>query len=114
MGTLLKVIGAIWALVGFGNLVMMPWTEASEGVLTFGLMFNMLLFVVPGLIVYGIGSGISKRRESNLNAAESQVPQKPADLSVEERLKKLKALRDEAHIDEKEYESRRRDILQEL
>ena len=61
MRILLQVVGAIWALIGLGNMIGMPWGESSEGVLTFGLIFNMLLFVIPGLVVYGIGAAIKKR-----------------------------------------------------
>lgn len=62
MRILLQVVGAIWALIGLGNIIGMPWTEpSSEGILTFGLVFNMLLFVMPGLVVYGIGAAIKKK-----------------------------------------------------
>lgn len=64
MGTLLIVIGGIWALIGGGNLVGMPWTSGASGILTMGLMFNMLVFVFPGLILVGLGSRMrSKNRE---------------------------------------------------
>jgi len=52
MDTLLKVVGGIWAIIGAANVVMMPWTKSGEGLLTFGLIFNFLLFIIPGLIVY--------------------------------------------------------------
>lgn len=45
MSLLLKIIGIIWAVIGFANLYSMPWDEASSGVQVFGLMFNMLLFI---------------------------------------------------------------------
>lgn len=69
MGTLLQIIGGIWALIGFGNLVGMPWTGGNTNVLTFGLIFNMLLFVVPGLIVLGLGSNIIKRKSTSEDGA---------------------------------------------
>jgi TonB family protein len=62
MEKVLQVVGVVWALVGVGNVVGMPWTQGSQLILTFGLMFNMLVFILPGLIVAGIGYGISKRR----------------------------------------------------
>ena len=114
MGTLLKVVGIVWALLGVGNLTMMPWAESSEGTITIGLMINMLFFVLPGLVVYGIGSGISKRKaasvESSLPAPEGHAsPQ-----SIEERLKALQALKDKALINDDEYQTRRSAILEEV
>ena len=39
-----------------------PYGLNSGGdVLGFGLMFNMLCFVLPGLVVAGIGSAVSKK-----------------------------------------------------
>ena len=61
MGTLLKVVGGFWALIGFGNLVMSPWTTAAPIVLGLGLMFNVICFVLPGLVVAGIGSVIGNK-----------------------------------------------------
>jgi len=60
METVLKVIGAIWTLIGLRNLLAMFWTDSSQGVLDFGFMFNLLLFVLPGLVVYGIGARMKK------------------------------------------------------
>lgn len=48
----IKALGVIWAVIGFGNICMMPWTRSSYEFLTFGLIFNMLLFIFPGLVVY--------------------------------------------------------------
>src|SRR5262249_28590621 len=69
MGLLLKIVGSVWALLGAGNIIGMPWDKGSSLILTFGLIFNMLLFVIPGLVVYGIGAGVSKGRniQSGLN-----------------------------------------------
>lgn len=64
MATLLKWVGGGWAVLGLANLVLMPWTTAGQGLLIAGLMFNVLLFVVPGLIVYGIGVAITKKQEA--------------------------------------------------
>jgi len=114
MGTLLKVVGAIWALIGLGNLIGMPWTESSDGVLTFGLMFNMLLFVIPGLIVYGIGSGIKKRQVASEEVASEKSNDVQSELSIEERLSKLNDLKEKALINEAEYESQRAEILKEI
>jgi hypothetical protein len=63
MDKVLKIIGGIWALMGAGNMILGMNREPSpEGVPTFGLMFSVGLFVIPGIIVYAIGAGISRKR----------------------------------------------------
>lgn len=114
MGTLLKIVGAIWALIGLGNLIWMPWTESSEGLLTFGIMFNMLLFIIPGLVVYGIGASIKKRRTVSMEDVTSQSTGPTNELSVEERLIKLDSLKEKGLINETEYGTRRAEILKEV
>lgn len=94
MGTLLKVVGVIWALIGLANLIGMPWTENLSGLLTFGLMFNMLLFVIPGLVVYGIGAGIKKRQAASTEVVMNKSTVAPSELSVEEQLNKLNGLKE--------------------
>ena len=49
------VVGFGWALLGAANIEQMPWGGESSGVLTFGLIFNMVLFVLPGLGVGALG-----------------------------------------------------------
>ena len=64
LGTLLIVVGLVWAGIGLLNLMG-----------TMGLMFNMLLFVLPGLGVAGIGSALKKRksRQQAVAAAEAKM-----------------------------------------
>ena len=52
------------ASLGFANIIGMPWTTMQPGapLATLGVMFNMLLFVLPGLVVAGIGFAIGKRK----------------------------------------------------
>ncbi len=107
MATLLKWVGGIWAVVGVGNLVGMPWTTAGQGLLTAGLMFNVLLFIVPGLIVYGIGSAITKKQ------APAAAPSAPV-RSVENRLQELTALKGKGLISAEEFEDRRKQLLNEV
>ncbi len=54
IGIFLGVIGAGWAVLGVANVAMM----ASNGstLMAFGLIFNMALFVLPGLVVAGLGA----------------------------------------------------------
>src|SRR4030095_4398004 len=63
MGALLMVVGLIGTAIGVGNLIGMPWTTPNQETL-FGMgpMFNVLLFVLPGLVVAGIGKGLSAKR----------------------------------------------------
>ena len=76
MGTLLLVVGLVWAGIGFLNVAMMPWAEMEPGgaLGPIGLMFNMILFVLPGLVVAGIGSALQKRksRQQAVAAAEAE------------------------------------------
>lgn len=56
----IKALGVVWAVIGFGNIFMMPWTKSSVEFLTFGLIFNMILFILPGLVVYVLCAGRKK------------------------------------------------------
>jgi len=52
----LKIIGLIWAFLGAANIVLgMYSSRTAEGLPTFGILFSVALFVIPGLIMYGIG-----------------------------------------------------------
>jgi ribosomal protein L40E len=76
MGALLMFVGLIWAAIGVGNLIGMPWTTPNQETL-FGMgpMFSVLLFVLSGLVITGIGKGISAKRareQPSTEAASSQ------------------------------------------
>lgn len=117
MSILLRLVGVFWAIIGVGNLVTMPWTEGgNETLLGFGLIFNMLLFILPGLIVYGIGSGMARRRVAVPTAAPQQqsTGSQQAAASTEDRLAKLQDLKHKGLINENEYETRRKEIIDEL
>ena len=117
MSTLLRIVGAIWAIIGAWNVVAMPWSEPGrESLLGFGLIFNMLLFILPGLVVYGIGAGIARRRASQAAVPASQRPGAPQQSSVttEQRLAKLQDLRRKGLINDSEYDTRRKQIIDEL
>ena len=53
MVTAINIIGVIWALIGAANIILGLYS--SEGLPTFGIMFSVALFIIPGVIVYGIG-----------------------------------------------------------
>jgi len=61
----LMVVGGLWALVGLGNMIVgfgnIVDSGGGEGWATANLMINMLLFIIPGLIVAGIGQMLRKR-----------------------------------------------------
>ena len=64
MGKLLTVVGLVWAAIGIGNIAGMPWWAQygdHSTALGFGLIFNMVLFVIPGLVLAGIGRAIDRR-----------------------------------------------------
>jgi len=56
MGLLMQIIGVFWTIIGLGDIIMMPWTTAEPALLTTGMIFNMLVFVFPGLIIYKLGT----------------------------------------------------------
>jgi hypothetical protein len=74
MGTLLKVVGIAWVLIGAGILLGTPWVESSKGGVAFGFMVNMLIFAVliPGLVLYFIGVGLKKRQDAATEAASKK------------------------------------------
>ena len=98
MGTLLKVVGAIWALIGLRNLFAMFWTDSSQGMLSFGFLFNILLFVIPGLVAYGMGARIKKKQSASAELATSNATATSSETSVGEQLGKLDSLREKRHI----------------
>lgn len=71
LSSLLVVVGALWALLGLANIFLMPWSTAGAGspILTYGLIFNGLAFVMPGLVVIGIGEML--RKKSSTKSSEN-------------------------------------------
>jgi len=62
MSVLLKVVGGIWAILGFANIVMMFRNDVLSSIGAFGILLNFVLFIFPGLVVYGIGAAIGRSR----------------------------------------------------
>ena len=114
MGTLLKVVGAIWALIGLRNLFAMFWTDSSQGMLTFGFLFNMLLFVLPGLVAYGMGARIKKKQSASAEVATNNATATLSETSVGEQLSKPDSLKEKRDIGPSEVESRRAEIPKEV
>jgi hypothetical protein len=59
---LLKTVGSAWGILGVLNLVGMFLKEPDGFTLMVGLLFSVLLFIIPGLILCGIGAVLSNRR----------------------------------------------------
>lgn len=110
MGTLLKWVGMAWAVIGIANIVMMPWDAAGETLLGVGLIFNGGLFVLPGLVVAGIGSGLAKKAEEPTPRPAAPAPRK----TTEQRLSELADLKGKGLIDDAEFDTRRASILQDV
>ena len=55
------IVGFGWALLGGANIVTMFVQTRSSGILLAGLIFNMLLFVLPGLAIGGLGLHLHRR-----------------------------------------------------
>ncbi len=111
------VIGAILAIIGAWNVIAMPWTEPGrETLLGIGLIFNMLLFILPGLVVYGIGAGMARRRSTQPVSPipQAQSPQQNVQITAEERLSNLQDLKQKGLISQAEYDLRRQEIISEL
>lgn len=71
---ILKFVGAVWAIIGAGNILLTPTKTSSEGVITFALIFNMVLFVFPGLALYGIGKNSEMRNVTPPKGSKKQKP----------------------------------------
>lgn len=54
--------------------------------LSAGLIFNVVLFVLPGLIVYGIGAAISKKKKEPEEMSRSAPTVAASSKSIEQRL----------------------------
>ncbi|NJL18639.1 MAG: hypothetical protein HC938_17260 [Nitrospira sp.] len=50
----LKIIGVFWALVGIANILVGTYSGPTP-LPTFSIMSNVALFIIPGLLIYGIG-----------------------------------------------------------
>jgi hypothetical protein len=114
METVLKVIGAIWTLIGLRDLLALFWTDSSQGVLDFGFMFNLLLFVLPGLVVYGIGARMKKKQLASTEVATNNPSVASSETSVGEQLGNLDSRKNKDLFSTPELESRRAEILKEV
>ncbi len=64
MGIFLIIIGLIWAIIGFANIITAFSKGISETMGTINLLVNFVLFILPGLAVSGIGGLLFKSSRS--------------------------------------------------
>ncbi len=115
MDILLKVVGVIWAIIGLANIIALPsWGKTGEeGIIAIALVINVVLFIIPGLILYGIGVVIAKKRSKDSVPAIINASPKET-VSIENRLQKLDDLLAQGVIRADEHERRRTAILNEV
>lgn len=59
----LKIIGVVWALIEAANIILgMYSSPRPDGLPTYGIMFSVAMFIIPGLIVYGIGEWNARKQ----------------------------------------------------
>lgn len=61
MSALLRLLGLDWTILGAANIFLMPWATASQGLLSIGLVVNLMLFLLPGLGLYGLGTMMDRK-----------------------------------------------------
>lgn len=61
MGILLMLVGGLWAVLGVMNVVSVANGPAASNLTAFALIFNMALFILPGLVVAGLGKVLYNR-----------------------------------------------------
>jgi hypothetical protein len=84
----LIMVGLVWALIGAGNIILgihnINKAGMSEGWITASLLFNMILFVLPGLVVAGIGKMIGKnKRDEKASSGTKKCPRCAEDIKAE-------------------------------
>jgi len=62
VGLLLILVGGGWAVLGAANVLMGASKGLSETTIAFSLILNMLVFLMPGLVLAGIGGLLRRRR----------------------------------------------------
>lgn len=79
MGVIFALIGGGWAIIGIANIINSPLLGGSDVAVTGLLMFNVLLFVLPGLVVFGLGYMMSsseqkRKQQQTANRDTVQCP----------------------------------------
>jgi hypothetical protein len=100
MSVLLKVVGGIWAILGSANIVMTFRNDVLSSIGAFGLLWNFVLFIFPGLVLYGIGAAtvvshgpLRRATAAPLQAWDREHPE-PQEAEIETRRHDLPAAMD--------------------
>lgn len=73
MGNLLVAVGLVWVAIGLAYIVTMAWHMEAEPIATIGLIFILMVFVLPGLVVAGIGSAVVQRKRDRQEKSEERA-----------------------------------------
>jgi hypothetical protein len=57
----LMVLGGLWAVLGAANIATMLWRGTESGIATIGLVVNVVLFVIPGLLLWAVGQYLHRK-----------------------------------------------------
>jgi hypothetical protein len=77
MGSILQLTGLGWAIIGMLNFCSLVSKQPlpSDTMLGFSALFQMMIFIIPGLILAGIGNGISKKKKAETST--EKLAEKP-------------------------------------
>ena len=77
VGTLLLVAGLLWTAVGVAYIAMMAWDRDPQPLATYGLIFVLVVQVLPGLAIAGIGNAIRRHiRDREEHSEERATPRR--------------------------------------
>jgi len=65
---LFYTIGGLWIILGIADIIIMPISyprETNEWVIVFGLIFNFIFFIFPGLLLVFLGAYLKDRSKEN-------------------------------------------------
>lgn len=116
-GSILMVVGVLWFLLGIGSIAAMPWGDANDrdmqAVLGIGLMINGFVFVLPGIVVAGIGASMNNKAK-RAHARDVASAARATAETPEARLRRLDLLRSTGAITDAEHQAQRAEIVQSL
>lgn len=139
MRVVLWIVGALWAAIGAWYLYRSLGTTSDVTALGYSLIFGMLLYIFPGLVLMALGALLGKRRSARRTVVETvpvsasgAVPaaaagtgaaavaaagrheQSGVHMSAAERLDELQALRTKNLITQAEFERKRTEIIRNI
>lgn len=139
MRVVLWIVGALWSAIGAWYLYRSLGTTSDVTALGYSLIFGMLLYIFPGLVLMALGALLGKRRSARRTVVETvSVPasgavpaaaagtgaaavaaagrheQSGVHMSAAERLDELQALRTKNLITHAEFERKRAEIIRNI